>query len=36
MHLNHSNPASQNSNELKSDLEKQGFQFAEEGMRVGL
>lgn len=36
IHFNHSNPALQNSNKLKSDLEKQGFQFAEEGMRVGL
>mgnify|MGYP000347487490 CR=1 FL=1 len=36
IHFNHSNPALQNNNKLKSDLEKQGFQFAEEGMRVGL
>lgn len=36
IHFNHSNPALQDSNELKESLQNEGFQFAEEGMRVGL
>ncbi|MFK7748770.1 MAG: MBL fold metallo-hydrolase, partial [Kordia sp.] len=35
IHFNHSNPALQKSNSLKDSLQKQGFQFAEEGMRFG-
>lgn len=36
IHFNHSNPALQNDNALKTNLENQGFQFASEGMRVQL
>ncbi|WP_298426136.1 MBL fold metallo-hydrolase [uncultured Kordia sp.] len=36
IHFNHSNPALQESNSLKDSLKNKGFQFAEEGMRVGL
>ncbi|WP_298515663.1 MBL fold metallo-hydrolase [uncultured Kordia sp.] len=36
IHFNHSNPALQKSNRLKDSLQNKGFQFAEEGMRVGL
>ncbi len=36
IHFNHSNPALQDSYSLKNNLEKEGFQFATEGMRFGL
>ncbi|WP_430412377.1 MBL fold metallo-hydrolase [Kordia sp.] len=36
IHFNHSNPALQNSNSLKNDLKREGYQFAVEGMRVEL
>jgi len=36
IHFNHSNPALQESNTLKDSLKAKGFQFAEEGMSVGL
>lgn len=36
IHFNHSNPALQDSNELKESLKNEGFRFAEEGMRIGL
>ncbi|WP_046757048.1 MBL fold metallo-hydrolase [Kordia jejudonensis] len=36
IHFNHSNPALQDSNTLKMNLESKGFKFAKEGMRVAL
>jgi pyrroloquinoline quinone biosynthesis protein B len=36
IHFNHSNPALQDANALKDSLQAKGFQFAVEGMRVGL
>lgn len=36
IHFNHSNPALQNSNQLKDSLRNEGFRFAKEGMQIGL